>query len=370
LTVSEGIESNPCFSPDGKLIAFSAQYDGNTDVYLIPVDGGVPKRLTWHPAPDMVRGFTPDGKAVLFASQRNSFTGRYAQLFTVPVTGGPATQLEIPNVFWANYSPDAKYIAYTPYPDMFKQWKHYRGGATSRIWLFSTGDKSIVEIPKPESGSNDTQPIWMGNTVFFRSDRNGEFNLFCYDMASKQVKQLTNFKDFPILNIAGQNGKVVFEQAGYLHVFDVAAETEHKLTIGIAADLLELRTRYANGAKYIRNADISPSGARAVFDFRGEIVTVPGEKGDVRNITNTPGTHEEFPAWSPDGKSIAYFSDASGEYQLAVQSQDGKGDIKYFKLNGAGFYAFPKWSPDSKRISYTDNGRNLYVIDVASGVVR
>ncbi len=370
LTVSEGIESSPCFSPDGKLIAFSAQYDGNTDVYVIPVEGGVPKRLTWHPAPDMVRGFTPDGKAVLFESQRNSFTGRYAQLFTVPVTGGPAKQLEIPNAFYANYSPDGKYMAYTPYPDMFKQWKHYRGGTISRIWLFSFGDKSTVEIPKPEGGCNDTQPVWMGNTIFFRSDRNGEFNLFCYDIASKQVKQLTDFKDFPVLNIGGQNGKIVFEQAGYLHVFDVAAGTQHKLTIGIAADLLELRARYAKGAKYIRNADVSPSGARAVFDFRGEIVTVPGEKGDVRDITNTPGAHEEFPAWSPDGKSIAYFSDASGEYQLAVQSQDGKGETKFFKLNGAGFYAFPKWSPDSKRISYTDNGRNLYVIDVASGTVK
>jgi len=165
LTVDEGIESSPVFSPDGKLIAFSAQYEGNTDVYVIPVDGGIPKRLTWHPSPDLVRGFTPDGKSVLFASQRVEFTNRYAQLFTVPVTGGPATQLEIPNAYYANFSSDGKYMAYTPVPDAFKQWKHYRGGQATNIWLFSFADKSIVKITKPEGGSNDTQPVWLGNTV-------------------------------------------------------------------------------------------------------------------------------------------------------------------------------------------------------------
>jgi len=370
LSVDEGIESNPVFSPDGKLIAFSAQYDGNTDVFIIPVDGGLPKRLTWHPGPDMVRGFSPDGKSVLFASQRNSFTNRYAQLYTVPVTGGPATQLDIPNAFYAGYSPDGKYMAYTPVPDAFKQWKHYRGGTITRIWLFSFADKSVVEIPKPEGGCNDTQPVWMGDKVYFRSDRNGEFNLFSYDVASKQVKQLTDYKDFPVLNIAGRDGKVLLEQAGYLHMYDAASASAKKLTIGIAADLLELRARFAKGAKYIRSSQISPSGARAVFDFRGDIVTVPAEKGDARNITNTTAAHEKYPSWSPDGKWIAYFSDASGEYQLNIQSQDGRGDVRSVKLMGTGFYASPKWSPDSKKIAYVDNGRNLYVLDVASAGIK
>ena len=370
LTVSPGIESSPVFSPDGKTIAYSAQYDGNTDVYVIPVTGGLPKRLTWHPGVDYVRGFTPDGRSVLFASQRNSFTNRYAQLYSVPVSGGPAKQLEVPNAFYAAFSPDGKYIAYTPTPDVFKQWKHYRGGATSRIWLYSLADKSIVELPKPETGANDTHPVWIGNNIFYRSDRNGEFNLFCYDIASKQVKQLTTYKDFPVLNISGGNGKIIYEQAGYLHLFDLSTSADKKLSIGIAAELFELRPRYVKGAKYIRSASISPSGARAVLDFRGEIVTVPAEKGDVRNITNTVGAHEEFPSWSPDGKSIAYFSDASGEYQLAIQAQDGKGETKFFKPGGTGFYINPKWSPDSKKIAYSDNGRNLYVLDVASGAVK
>ena len=370
LTVDEGIESSPMFSPDGKQIAFSAQYEGNTDVYVIPVEGGVPKRLTWHPAADAVRGFTPDGKSVLFASQRVTFTNRYAQLFTVPVTGGPATQLEIPNAYYSTYSPDGKGMAYTPVPDAFKQWKHYRGGQITNIWLFSFADKSIVKIPKPEGGCNDTQPMWMGNTVYFRSDRNGEFNLFSYDIASKEIKQLTDFKDFPVLNASCGNGKVIFDQAGYLHIYDLAAGTQKKLTIGIAADLLELRPRFAKGAKFIRSADISPSGARVVFDFRGEIVTVPAEKGDYRNITNTTAAHEKFPVWSPDGKSIAYFSDASGEYQLDIQSQDGKGEVKSFKLTGTGFYANARWSPDSKKIAYVDNGRELFVLDIATGVIK
>ncbi|MBS1934943.1 MAG: PD40 domain-containing protein, partial [Bacteroidetes bacterium] len=331
LTVDEGIESNPVFSPDGKWIAFNGQYDGNIDVYIIPTEGGIPKRLTWHPGSDMVRGFTPDGKSVLFISQRNEFTNRYFQLFTVPVTGGPAMQLEIPNAYRASYSPDGRYISYNPYPDQFTQWKHYRGGAISQVWQFSFTDKGTTKIPQPDGGSNDVQPAYIGNTIYFLSDRNGEFNLFSYDNSSKQIKQLTDYKDFPVVNMSAGNGKIIFEQAGYLHIYDPAMASEKKLTIGIAADLLELRPRFAKGVKYIRTADLSPTGARAVFDFRGEIVTVPAEKGDYRNITNTTDVHEKNPAWSPDGKWIAYFSDATGEYQLHIQSQDGKGEIKSFK---------------------------------------
>ncbi|HTD99488.1 MAG TPA: PDZ domain-containing protein [Mucilaginibacter sp.] len=369
LTVDEGIESSPYFSPDGKLIAFSAQYDGNTDVYTIPVEGGIPKRLTWHPAPDMVRGFTSDGKSVLFISQRTVFTNRYAQLFTVPVTGGPESKLEIPNANWATYSPDGKWMAYTPLSDAFKQWKHYRGGLIANIMLFSFADKSVVKIPQPEGGCNDTQPVWLGDKIYFRSDRNGEFNLFSYDIASKEIKQLTDYKDFPILNASGGDGKIVFERAGYLNTFDPASSSAKKLTIGIAADLLELRARFVKNNDYIRWADISPSASRVVFDYRGEIVTVPAEKGDYHNLTQTQGAHEKFPAWSPDGKSVAYFSDASGEYQLHIKAQDGKGEPKIFNLKGAGFYAFIKWSPDSKKINFVDNSRSLYVLDVSSGEV-
>ncbi|MDZ7636434.1 MAG: hypothetical protein U5L72_19240 [Bacteroidales bacterium] len=178
MTVDEGIESDPCFSPDGKLIAFSAQYDGNTDVFIIPVEGGLPVRLTWHPGNDLVRGFTPNGTGVLFASQRSSFSGRYHQLYNVGISGGYPVKLEIPNAFDATYSPDGRRMAYNPLYQAFGQWKNYRGGTVSTIWLYTFTDRSVVKIPQPEGGCNDIEPMWIGDKVYFLSDRNGEFNLF------------------------------------------------------------------------------------------------------------------------------------------------------------------------------------------------
>lgn len=369
LTVSEGVESSPVFSPDGKTIAFSAQYDGNVDVYVIPAEGGVPKRLTWHPAADIVRGFTPDGKSVLFISQRAGFTRRYFQLWTVPLAGGPEKELEIPNAFYATYSPDGSRLAYTPIAPAFNQWKHYRGGSISHIWLFSFKDMGVEAIPQPAKGCNDASPVWIGNTVYFRSDRHGEFNLYAYDIGSREVRALTKFTDFPVLSLSGRDGKLVFDQAGYLHEYDLAGGGEKKLTIGIAADLIEVRPRYASGARYIRQADISPSGSRVVFDFRGDIVTVPAEKGDYRNLTQTTGVNEGWPAWSPDGKTIAYISDASGENAIHIRPEDGKGTVQVIKPGGAGFYAHLQWSPDSKKIAFTDNSRTLFILDLPTGSI-
>jgi tricorn protease len=370
LTVDGGIESNPFFSPDGSLIAFNAQYDGNTDVFVIPVEGGVPVRLTWHPGNDLVKGFTTDGKSILFASQRSSFTNRYFQLFTVPVTGGYPEKLKIPNAWSACYSPDGKSMAYTPLSPAYMQWKNYRGGRISTIWICSLTDFSVIKIPQPKDGCNDADPMWVGDKIYFLSDRNGEFNLFSYGVITKEVNQLTDFKEFPIIRASSGNGKIVFEQEGYLHIFDSKENSEKKLTIGIAADLLELRPRFVQGTNNIRRVDISPTGTRVVFDFRGEIVTLPSEKGDPRNLTLTTNVHENFPSWSPDGKTIAYFSDSSGEYMLHLKPQDGKGDPKTFKLSGTGFYAYPKWSPDSKKICYVDNGRNMYIIDLTTNTIK
>ena len=370
LTVDEGVESNPVFSPDGKLIAFSAQYDGNTDVYIIPVEGGVPVRLTWHPGNDLARGFTPDGASVLFASQRAVFTTRFNQFFLVPIKGGYPEQLEIPNGYYASYSPDGKHLAYTPLAPAYQQWKNYRGGRISNIWIYSLSDHSVVKIPQPTEGCNDADPIWIGDKVYFISDRNGEFNLFSYDVLTTEIKALTFFKEFPIINASGGAQKIIYEHGGYLYEFDVQSNTSNKLSIGIATDLLELRPRFVQGNSYIRSVAISPTGARAVFDYRGDIITLPGEKGDPRNLTLSTNIHEKYPSWSPDGKLIAYVSDASGEYELHIKSQDGKGDTKTIKLTGTGFYAHPKWSPDSKKICYVDNARNLYLIDITSGVIK
>jgi tricorn protease len=365
LTASHGNEYTPAFSPDGKLIAFTGNYDGNSDVYIIPVEGGIPKRLTYHPGQDGVREFTPDGKSVLFFSQRELFTNRYTQLFTVSVETGEITKLKIPNGFKASYNADASQIAYTPIPDRYGQWKNYRGGTQTRIWIFQMDDNSVVEIPKPEGGSNDSDPMWLNGKVYFNSDRNGEFNLFVYDPADKTVNQLTKHEDFPVLNPQAGDGGIVYEHAGYLHFMD-AQGSSTKLTIGVFADLLELRPRYATGSQWMRSMGISPTGVRIVMDYRGDIVTVPVENGDFRNLTQTQGAHETSPSWSPDGKWIAYISDESGENQLRLIAQDGK-EKKEIKLKGNGFYAYPQWSPNSKKLTYVDNGRVLYLLDIASG---
>jgi len=367
LTTDIGLELSPVFSPDGGFIAFSGQYDGNTDVYVVSASGGVPKRLTWHPGADIVQGFTPDGSAVLFTSGRFSFTGRYTQLFTVPVGGGFPERLKIPHAFRAVYSPDGTRLAYNPLYDAFTQWKHYRGGTASVIWIFDTKDNSIEKIPQPEGRANDPGPMWIGDKVFFRSDRNGEFNIFSYDTKSKAIKQLTDHKDFPVINASAGGGRIIYEQAGRLHVLDPETGKSTKLAIGVAADLGELRERFAKGSRWIRNSAISPTGARVALEFRGEIVTAPAEKGDPRNLTETPGVNERSPIWSPDGKSIAYFSDGPGEYELVVRGQDGKGEAKRFKLMGTGFYDSPVWSPDSRKISYNDNSGSLYFIDLKTG---
>ena len=369
LTTDEGVESGPVFSPDGEWIAFNAQYDGNTDVYIVPVRGGIPQRLTWHPYTDNVCSFTPDGGAVLFRSGRNVFTNRHTQLFTVPIEGGYPTQLDLPRASKASYSPGGSRLAYTPLRERFLQWKNYRGGTVTTIWLYTFSDHATAKIPQPEGRSNDTDPMWTGDKVFFISDRNGEFNLFSFDPETQAIEQHTQYADFPIVAASHGDGMIVFEQAGTIHTYDVETGEISDLKIGIAADLQELRPRYVRGADYIRSADISPSGSRAVFEFRGEIITVPAKKGDPRNLTLTTGTHERDSVWSPDGRSIAYLSDYSGEYELHVAPQDGKGEVKTFVLDGTGFYGGLSWSPNSENIAFEDNGRNLYTIELATGEI-
>ena len=229
LTSHPGVESRPRFSPDGRWIAFAGEYDGNTDVFVVATEGGVPQRLTWHPGEDLPQDFTPDGKSVLFTSPREVYTMRYRQLFTVPVTGGAAEKLPIPNASEAAYFGDGSRIVYQPLADAFGQWKNYRGGTAARLLLFDTKSYAVEQIPQPPTRANDTDAMVVGGRVYFLSDRAGEFNLFSYDPGSKAVAQLTRHDDFPIVSATAGGGRIIFERAGWLHLFNPASGNEQRL---------------------------------------------------------------------------------------------------------------------------------------------
>ena len=367
LTQARGIEQRPRFSPDGRWLAFSADYNGNVDVYVMPADGGEAKRLTWHPGHDVVRGFTPAGE-IVFESQEGLFTTRLSGLRTIPVDGGASTPLPVPSGSRAALSADGKVLAYTPNRDGFAQWKHYRGGEQSRIRLLTLADLSVRDVPKPAGGSNDTEPLWIGEALYFISDRDGEFNLYRHDAATNAVTAVTTHADFPVRTpSATDDGRIVYEQAGYLHRYDPRAGRSERLVVSAISDLVETRPRRVSGPKWLKQVTTSPDLKRLVANFRGEIVTLPAEKGDPRQLTRSSGAHDQWPAWSPDGKQIAWFSDAGGEYALMLAAQDGRSAPRRYALQGAGFYEQPLFSPDSRRIAYRDNSQSLWVIDLASG---
>jgi tricorn protease len=366
LTAGPGVETDPHFSPDGTQIAFTGEYDGNVDVYVIPAAGGVPKRLTYHPSPDVVCGWTPDGKQILFRSTRNSYS-RFARLFTLPVAGGGLpSELPLPMAQEGSYSADGTHLAYVPLSRAFLIWKHYRGGQTSPIWIADLADSHIEKLPR--QNSNDFEPMWIGNRVYFLSDRNGPITLFAYDTGAKKVTELIHNTGFDMKNASVGPGAIVYEQFGAIHLYDLNTGKAHAVDIRVTGDLPEVRPRFEKVNTQIASASLSPTGARAVFEAHGEILTVPAEKGGIRNLTNTPGVAERDPAWSPDGKQIAYFSDESGEYQLAIRDQNGLGEVRKIKLGDRpSFYYGPVWSPDGKKIAYTTR-LTLWYVDLEKKV--
>ncbi len=372
LTAGAGMETEAAFSPDGETIAFTGEYDGNIDVFTMPASGGVPKRITYHPDPDRVVGWTPDGKRILFRSTRLSYS-RFNQLYTVSTEGGLPEVLPLPMATFGAYSPDGKRMVYAPVDGgqfatgftNFVAWKRYRGGTASYLWLVNLADLSTEKIPRTDS--NDIYPMWIGDKVYFLSDRNGRMTLFSYDPRSKTVTELIKNTGKDIVSASAGPGGIVYEQLGQIHIYDIASGKSSRVPIEIEADLAEVRPHLQNVAKEIRNAKISPSGVRAVFEAHGEILTVPAEKGDIRNLTNTPSVMERTPVWSPDGKSIAYFSDESGEYALHIKAQNGEGEARKVALQGkSAFYFDPRWSPDSKHIAFSDNQLDLWDVEVAS----
>lgn len=371
LTAGPGLESYPVFSPDGQQIAFAGDYEGNLDVYVVAASGGVPRRLTHHPDPDVPVGWSPDGKQVIFRSPRSSYA-RFLRLFSVPVEGGQPVELPLPQAEDGSLSPDGKRIAYVPlsnkpqFPGALRPVRNYRGGTASPLWIAELSDSSITMVPR--TNSNDFNPMWIGDLVYFLSDRDGMTTLFSYSPTSKEVKRVLDPGTSDIKSASACSDAIVYDRFGTLHLFDLKTQKSQPIDVRVAADIPGVRPKVEKVVKSIQKAGLSPSGSRVVFEARGELLTVPAEKGDIRNLTNTPAAAERDPKWSPDGKSIAYFSDESGEYMLHIRAQDGRGEVKKIKIGDApSFFYNPSWSPDGKLIAYADKRLNLWYVDLASG---
>ncbi len=366
LTSFAGPTSNPHFSPDGKWIAFSGDYAGNTDVYIIPSEGGEPKRLTWHPGADTVQGWTPDGKSVLFASARaTSAPNATPRFWTVPIEGGVEVPLPLPRAYQGKYSADGSHIAYRMNTSWDEERRNYRGGQNRPIWIVDTKNYDLVSPPWTDS--KDMDPVWIGDTVFFISDRDTVANIWSYDTKSKKLAQITKFADFDVKTLDSGAGAVVFEQAGYVHELDPKTGKTHQVNITATGDFPWMMPKWEDVTSRMTSLALSPTGARVLVEARGEIFTIPAEKGDVRNLTRSSGSAERDPSWSPDGKWISYFSDKSGEYKVVIESQDGIAPPRSISLPNPSHYYTPSWSPDSKKLLYTDTNLKVWVLDVASG---
>ncbi|HKX29253.1 MAG TPA: protease, partial [Blastocatellia bacterium] len=355
LTTGVGSETTPLFSPDGQTVAFTGEYDGNVDIYRVSASGGVPKRLTYHPDADRLAGWTPDGKQLLFVSQRSSYSNRVARLFTMATDGVFPSEVPLPMGYEGAYSPDGKRLAYVPIPRAFSAWKRYRGGMATPIWIADLSDSSIEKIPR--ENSNDFNPMWIGDKIYFLSDRKGPITLFVYDTKTKKVSQVLSNNGLDIKSASAGPEAIVYEQFGSLNLYDLKTGKSKPVQVTINGDMLAVRPKYEKVGSRIMNAAISPSGVRAVFEARGEIISVPAEKGDSRNLTKTTNVAERDPAWSPDGKWIAYFSDEAGDYALHLRDQRGVGEVKKIRLEPSYYYS-PNWSPDSKKIAFLDKRFN------------
>jgi len=374
LTSDGKVVAGPFYSPDGASIAYSAHLNGNTDAYIIPSAGGVPRRITWHPDGSTVVGWSPDGKDLLISSGATSYR-HYDRLFRVHADGsGLPVPLALPSGSAGSFSPDGQSLAYQPFARHQLAWKRYVGGQTTPIWIVNLKTLDLVKVPR--ENSNDSNPVWVGNSVYFLSDRSadgknsGPVTLYCYDTASKDVKQVVANSGYDLKSFQAGPGGLVYEQFGSIHLLDAtAANADQAVSIQVHGELASLAPHHVNlSPDEIQNIGLSPTGARAVIEAHGEIFTVPAEKGDTRNLTQTPGVAERDPAWSPDGKTIAYFSDASGEYQLYLRDQTGFKPPTIIDLGpDPSFFYTPTWSPDSKHIAYTDKHLRLWLVDVLAG---
>jgi len=363
LSSPRGEESFPRFSPDGKLIAFTGDYDGNEDIYVMPSGGGVPTRITHYPAPDRMLGWYPDGQSILYASPMESGRDRFFQLYRVSKDGGMPVKLPVPYGEFGAISPDGKWLAYVPQSQDFRTWKRYRGGWNSRIWLYNLETGASKQVAP--SDANNSQPMWHGRTLYFLSDRGaGErANIWAYSLDKDSIRQVTRIADYDIHFPAIGPSDIVFESGGRLYLLDLATEQTHDVRVEVITDASTLKPRLDSVGTRIADAAISPTGKRALFEARGDIFTVPAENGPVLDVTRTPGVAERTPTWSPDGRSIAYWSDRGGEYQLMVRPADGSGAEEQLTTLGPGFRYRPYWSPDSKKLAFIDQTMTIWIVD-------
>ncbi len=364
LTSAKGIEGFVKFSPDGSQLAFSGNYAGNTDVYVVPSLGGLTKRITYHGMPDRLVDWYPDGKSLLFASTRESGKQRFNQFYKVSDNGGLAEKLPIPYAEFGSFSPNGKKIAYTPITRVFRTWKRYQGGMAADIYIFDLENNTAENITN--NIANDELPMWSGNKIYFLSDRgvNQQYNIWVYDLSTKLSKQITDFKDFDVEFPSIGDNEIVFQAGGLLYLLDFATDKYSEVKINVVTDESTLMARNENVEKLIQDFSISNNGKRAIFEARGEVFSVPAENGPVINLTQSSGVAERFPSWSPDGKSVAYFSDRSGEYQLTLRYLENPANEKTLTSFDSGFKYNIYWSPDSKQMVFIDQTMTIYDYDL------
>ncbi len=382
LTSHEGVEMFPRFSPDGKWIAFTGQYDGNTEVYLIPSEGGIPKRLTFTATlgrddvsdrmgpNNIVIGWKNNGKEIVFRSRMKTFNPFLGELFTVDTEGNLPDQLPLPHGGFCSYSSDDQKLAYNRVFREFRTWKRYRGGMADDVWIYDFKTQKTENITS--NPAQDIIPMWSGNKIYFLSDRdeNQRMNLYVYDLTTKKTDKLTSFVDFDVKFPSLGKNVIVFENGGYIYKFDLTTNKLDKVTITIADDMVTGREEIREVGKNISNYEISPDGKRALFGARGDVFTVPAENGPTRNLTATSGIHERNSKWSPDGKWIAYVSDATGEDEIYVETQDGSGSpVQVTKGNDTYIYQL-LWSPDSKKLLWGDRRQRLRYVDIDSKQIK
>jgi tricorn protease len=374
ITTDPGLELFPKFSPDGKWIAFTGQYDGNFNVYVMPAEGGDPKQLTFEPdvtaVPErmgpnnMVINWLPDSRRILFLSRRDTFNDWFGRLFTISIDGGLPERLPIDKGGLTSFSPDGTKIAYNRIFRNFRTWKRYTGGMHQQISIYDLKNNTYELVA--DDPHTSTYPMWHGDTIYFGSDRGPEhrINIYSYSLKTKETKQLTDFKDYDVDWPSLGPDAIVFSKGGYLYTFDLKTQKAKKLTVYLAGDRGQARPHWANVARFVTDFDISPDGNRAVLTARGDIFTVPAKEGSIRNLTQTPGIREKNAAWSPDGKWIAYLSDRSGEEEIYITPQDGMGRETRITTDGKMARMPPVWSPDSKKLLFADKDLRLFYVDI------